>query len=506
MKVGRSGVGPPGHFAQRALQDVLVSGDHEPHAVALRGVDGTVLTYGDLETASRRLAGQLMGHGVRVGDRVAFQLYKSPMVIVLHLALLRCGAIQVPINPDYAASEVRGFLNDAAPVVVIRDPACPDVSGSWSTLTLDVAGRGTLLELAQPDLALPSVGPDDGAAILFTSGTTGRPKGALLTHRNLAHNALTLIDVWQFSPEDRLVHVLPLFHTHGLFVAVHCALGSGASMTVLHRFEPDAVLDAITTDQCTVMMGVPTHYTRLLADPRFNSGTVGKMRLLVSGSAPMTPALHQAVAERTGHQVLERYGMTETSMLTTNPLRGVRKPGSVGLPLPGVDVRVVRSDLSVADDVGAVEVRGPNVFDGYWRRPELREQVFTRDGWFRTGDLGRFDADGYLHLVGRSKDLIISGGLNVYPADVESVLDALPEVRESAVIGVPDEDLGERVLAIVVAEEADGLDGERLRVKVRDHLAGYQVPKRVVVVPELPRNAMGKVDKTLLRQSMADRL
>jgi malonyl-CoA/methylmalonyl-CoA synthetase len=504
MKAGRTGLGSTGHIAEIALPDVLITADHPPRSVAVQGIDGKALTYGDLDVASRRMATQLMGHGVRVGDRVAFQVHKSPMVVVLHLALLRCGAIQVPINPDYAESEVRGFLTDAEPTVVIRDPACPDVGGAWSTFTLDARGQGTLFDLSADERTLPSVQPHDGAAILFTSGTTGRPKGALLTHRNLVHNALVLIDAWGFSPKDHLLHVLPLFHTHGLFVAVHSVLGSGASMTMLPRFDADTALDAIEARHCTVMMGVPTHYARLLANPRLNPGVVSAMRLLVSGSAPMTPALHQAVAQRTGHQVLERYGMTETSMLTSNPLQGLRKAGSVGRPLPGVDVRVVSAEGSTADGVGAVEVRGPNVFEGYWRRPELREEVFTDDGWFRTGDLGRFDSDGYLHLVGRAKDLIISGGLNVYPADVEVVLDAMPGVHESAVVGLPDADLGECVVAVVVAASGRELDGERVRLMARDLLAGYQTPKRVVVVPELPRNAMGKVDKARLRQSMVD--
>jgi malonyl-CoA/methylmalonyl-CoA synthetase len=340
---------------------------------------------------------------------------------------------------------------------------------------------------------------------LFTSGTTGRPKGALLTHRNLTHNASALIDAWGFTPDDHLAHVLPLFHTHGLFVAVHCTLGSGASLTVVPRFDTDLVLDVMTGDPpCTVLMGVPTHYSRLLENGRLNSDLMTAVRLLISGSAPMTPALHEKVTQRTGHQVLERYGMTETSMLTSNPLHGVRKPGSVGPPLPGVEVRVSRTDVSGADGVGGVEVRGPNVFAGYWRRPELHDEVFTSDGWFRTGDLGEFDSDGYLQLVGRAKDVVISGGLNVYPSDVESVFDSLPGVRESAVVGVPDPDLGEQVLAVVVLNHGSDNGAERLRWLARDQLAGYQLPKRVVIVDQLPRNAMGKVDKALLRKSLVD--
>ena len=484
------------------LHDLLIAADRPPDSVALRSVDGAVLTYGELEADSRQLAQQLIGQGIAVGDRVAFQVRKTLKVISLHLALLRCGAIQVPINPDYAESEVHGFLSDAEAAVFIRDPACPDVDGPWSTLTLNENGEGTLCDLAPADAPLPTVHSHDGAAILFTSGTTGRPKGALLTHRNLAHNAVTLIDAWGFTSHDHLAHVLPLFHTHGLFVAVHCALGSGASMTVVPRFEVDSVLDVMTADPpCTVLMGVPTYYSRLLGSPRFSRTGVGAVRLLVSGSAPMAATLHEAVADRTGQHVLERYGMTETSMLTSNPLHGRRKPGSVGLPLVGMEVRIADADTE-GEGVGEVEVRGPNVFGGYWRRPDLHDEVFTADGWFRTGDLGRFDSDGYLFLVGRAKDLVISGGLNVYPADVESVLDSLPGVRESAVVGVPDTDLGERLLAVVVLEPKTDIDGDRLRLLSRERLAGYQVPKRIFIVDELPRNALGKVEKSLLRETV----
>ena len=350
--------------------------------------------------------------GVGVGDRVVFQVHKSPAVVVLHLALLSCGAIQVPVNPDYAESEVQRFLDDTDPVIVIRDPTCPDVPGPWTSLTLDASGHGSLLGLERSAQALPTLTPDAGAAILFTSGTTGRPKGALLTHANLAHNATTLMDAWGFTEADHLVHALPLFHTHGLFVAVHCVLASGASMTVLPRFDADQVIQVFSSDPpCTVMMGVPTHYSRLLDAPILDSNVTRHMRLFVSGSAPMPVSLHEAFADRTGHRVLERYGMTETSMLASNPLHGVRKPGSVGTSLDGVEVRVVDdAGDELTDEIGSVHVTGPNVFGGYWRRPDLHDDVFTDDGWFRTGDLGRFDADGYLHLVGRSKDLVISGG------------------------------------------------------------------------------------------------
>jgi malonyl-CoA/methylmalonyl-CoA synthetase len=470
--------------------------------LAIQAVDGSRWTYAELDVGSRRMARQLMGHGVTKGDRVLFQVHKSPMVVVLHLALLRCGAIQVPVNPDYSQSEVSGFLADSAPTVVICDPEMPHIEGPWSTLTLDSAGAGTLLGLPANDDALPTISPSDGAAILFTSGTTGQPKGAYLTHENLVCNAVTLIVAWGFTADDHLLHVLPLFHTHGLFVALHCVLGSGASLSLLPRFDVDALFHALRAEPPpTVLMGVPTHYSRLLDDAKLTAATVDHLRLFVSGSAPMPPTLHEAFTARTAHRVLERYGMTETSMLTSNPLHGTRKAGSVGQPLPGVDLRI-RREPYVSDDVGAVEVRGPTVFGGYWQRPDLQAEVFTADGWFRTGDLGRLDADGYLYLVGRSKDLIISGGLNVYPADVETVLDALPGVRESAVVGVPDDDLGERVVAALTVEATSDLDGQQLRELARRGLAGYQTPKAVVVVDELPRNAMGKVEKQVLRRTL----
>jgi malonyl-CoA/methylmalonyl-CoA synthetase len=410
--------------------------------------------------------------------------------------------VQVPVNPAYADNEVKVLVADSDPVLVIRDPARSALPGAWQSLTLDARGDGTARELASDvDGAMPSVDPADGAALLYTSGTTGRPKGALLTHSNLVCNAKTLVDAWGFSKEDVLLHILPLFHTHGLFVATHCVLASGASMVFLPTFDVSQILEELP--RCSVLMGVPTHYSRLLADDRFNASRVRGIRLFVSGSAPMTPALHSAFEGQTGRTVLERYGMTETSMLTSNPLDGVRKPGSVGPPLPGVAVRVVDDEETpmVTGSVGHVQVRGPNVFGGYWRRPDLADETFTEDGWFRTGDLGAFDSDGYLELVGRSKDLVISGGLNVYPRDVEDVLDALVGVQESAVFGVPDRDLGERLVAVVVANDGVALDPETLRAASREQLAGYQVPKKIVIVESLPRNAMGKVEKGALREA-----
>jgi malonyl-CoA/methylmalonyl-CoA synthetase len=468
----------------------------------LRPALGDVRTYLHLEREVASWAAGLVAAGICPGDRVVYQIEKSPAVLTLHLALLRCGAVQVPVNPAYPDNEVAALLADADPALVIRDPARAVLPGTWKSLTLDAVGGGTACELAsEADIAMPVLQASDGAALLYTSGTTGRPKGALLTHANLVHNAKTLVDAWGFSEEDVLLHILPLFHTHGLFVATHCVLASGASMVFLPTFDVSSVVEELP--RCSVMMGVPTHYTRLLADERFNASRVRSMRLFVSGSAPMPLSVHAAFEAQTGRTVLERYGMTETSMLTSNPLDGVRKPGSVGPPLPGVAVRVVDdSDVPlVTGSVGRVQVRGPNVFGGYWRRPDQSAETFTDDGWFRTGDLGAFDSDGYLELVGRSKDLVISGGLNVYPRDVEALLDTLPGVRESAVFGVPDRDLGERVVAVVVAEGDVDLDPETLRAASRTGLAGYQVPKQIVLVDALPRNAMGKVEKAVLREA-----
>ena len=324
----------------------------------------------------------------------------------------------------------------------------------------------------------------------------------MLSHGNLVHNAITLVDAWAFTGDDVLLHVLPLFHTHGLFVATHCVLASGASMLLLPRFDLDEVLDGLTTS--TVLMGVPTHYARLLDDQRFDRALADRQRLFVSGSAPMTVGLHRQFTARTGQVVLERYGMTETSMLASNPLSGTRKAGTVGQPLPGVDIRAVdHAESAVAvGEVGDVQVKGPNVFSGYWRRPELRDTEFTLDGWFRTGDLGRWDDDGYLELVGRSKDLVISGGMNVHPKEVETVLDSLDGVVESAVVGLPDADLGEVVVAVVVASAEAELDVSALLSSARQRLAGFKLPKRIVVVDALPRNAMGKVEKARLRADL----
>lgn len=464
------------------------------------------MSYGELWSRAEALRAALVTFGVQKGDRVAFQVEKSAAVFPLHLALLTSGAVQLPLNPTYPDAEVRGLLADAEPTLVVRDPRRDVLDGPWRSATMDANGEGSLADAVgeNPSHAdAPELTGKDGAALLYTSGTTGRPKGAYLTHGNLQHNAETLVDAWGFTSDDVLLHLLPLFHTHGLFVATHCVLASGASMVLHSSFDVDAALAALPA--CTVVMGVPTHYTRLLADRRFDRECVRNLRLMVSGSAPMPPSVHQEIQERTGIAVLERYGMTETSMLTSNPLDGDRRPGRVGTPLRGVGLRVVdeSGQQVAAGAIGQVEVKGPNVFGGYWRRPDLDSETFTADGWFRTGDLGRIDDDGYLELVGRSKDLIISGGLNVYPKDVESVLDHTAGIVESAVVGIPDADLGERVVAAVVAEGGFVVDAQALRRSLRDRLAPYQVPKHVTVLESLPRNAMGKVEKTVLRSMLA---
>ena len=456
-----------------------------PRAPLLRGPHGPAWSHGDLDAASARLANALVARGVTPADRIVAQVGKSAGAIALHVAVARAGAVFVPLNTAYTGDEVAALVADADPALVVDDATLGDLHAEAASLPATFA----------------DVGRDAGdpASMLYTSGTTGRPKGAVLTHGNLTFSASTLAAAWGFTGRDVLVHVLPLFHTHGLFVAVHCVLVSGASMVLLERFDPAAV--AAELPAATVLMGVPTHYTRLLAEPAFDATATVGMRLFTSGSAPMLVATHEEFTARTGHRILERYGMTETCMLTSNPLDGERKPGTVGPPLPGVDVRVTGAEHGAP---GAIEVRGPNVFQGYWRRPELAATEFTADGWFITGDLGRFDADGYLEIVGRAKDLVISGGLNVYPKEVELVLDGIHGVAESAVVGLPDGDLGEAVIAAVVLEPGSTVRPDEIHRLARRQLAAFKLPKRVHVVDALPRNTMGKVAKAELRSALAD--
>jgi malonyl-CoA/methylmalonyl-CoA synthetase len=468
--------------------------------------DGPVIHYDELDATSARFAHALVDAGCERGDRVAVQVEKCWEALALYLACLRAGFVYLPLNTGYQKGELGYFFGDAEPAVVV---CRPDSAAMVSALrpqatTLTLAGaEGTLHERAsgKPTTFEPvATKPDDLAAILYTSGTTGRAKGAMLSHRNLGSNALALVDAWGFTRGDVLLHALPIYHVHGLFVAIHCALLSGARMLWLAKFDPAKVRALLP--RATVMMGVPTFYTRLLADPAFGAPDCRSMRLFVSGSAPLLPDTFDEFRSRTGHTILERYGMSETGMNTSNPLGGERIAGTVGPPLPGVSVRAVGEDGATlsAGSVGGIEVKGPNVFSGYWRMPEKTREEFTVDGWFRTGDVGEILPNGYVRIVGRAKDLIITGGLNVYPKEIEERIDALPGVVESAVIGVPDADFGEAVTAVVVPRAGATPSEREVIAALKAEIAGFKVPKRVHFVDELPRNAMGKVQKNLLRE------
>nr|VFK26120.1 MAG: malonyl-CoA/methylmalonyl-CoA synthetase [Candidatus Kentron sp. MB]VFK31302.1 MAG: malonyl-CoA/methylmalonyl-CoA synthetase [Candidatus Kentron sp. MB]VFK75426.1 MAG: malonyl-CoA/methylmalonyl-CoA synthetase [Candidatus Kentron sp. MB] len=470
-------------------------------------------SYGDLERETARFAQAFGRLGLRKGERIVVSVEKSPEALFVYLACLRAGIIYVPLNTAYQAREVDYFLADAEPgVIVCRPEALASISelanrrGIEQVFTLDEQGKGTFVdksgavEPGNPFDTIPCQ-EDDVAALLYTSGTTGKPKGAMLTHGNLASNALALHDAWRWSASDVLLHALPLFHAHGLFVACHGALLSGAGMFLLPGFEVESVLAYLP--RATVFMGVPTYYNRLLAEPEFSSNVCGSMRLFISGSAPLSENTFHAFRERAGHTILERYGMTETLMNTSNPYDGERRPGSVGSALPGIAVRV--EDGAGEDMVGEIQIKGPNVFSGYWRLPEKTAREFTPDGWFRSGDLGKMDKDGYLFIVGRGKDLIITGGFNVYPREVEGALDRLDGVGESAVIGIPDPDFGEKVIAVVVREsEGEVVTEEGVINALKKMIANYKVPKRVLFVEDFPRNAMGKVQKNVLREAYAD--
>jgi malonyl-CoA/methylmalonyl-CoA synthetase len=474
------------------------------------------LSYRDLDRESRRLAAALAALGVQPGDRVAMQVDKSAEALLLYVACLRMGAVLLPLNTAYTARELAYFLQDARPrLAVVRptDHAAVEPlarqAGCSRVETLGADGDGSLAGLARgagDRFAFPTALPAQSlAALLYTSGTTGRAKGAMLTRGNLAANAAALVDCWRFTERDVLLHALPLFHVHGLFISVNTVLAAGASLLLLRRFDAADVLRRLPT--VSVLMGVPTYYTRLLAEPGLGrEGTAG-MRLFVSGSAPLLAETHRAFAARTGHTILERYGMTETLVNASNPYDQVRLPGSVGLPLPGVEIRVTDADSGAVLDrpgsVGMLEVRGPNVFAGYWNDPPKTAEAFTPDGFFVTGDLGSRDNASYVRIVGRAKDLVISGGYNVYPREVEAELDALPGVAESAVIGVPHPDLGEGVTAVVVRARGATLTESEALAALQQSLARYKVPRRVLFVEELPRNSMGKVQKALLREAHA---
>lgn len=475
---------------------------------------GQSYSFADIDGISARMANWLESLGLKTGDRVMVQVEKSVPALLFYLACLRCGMVYVPLNTAYQAAELAYFIENAEPAVFVGDPAREaDLAPLMTRLgvrqftTLAADGTGSLMDVAlaqAPTHPVREVQANDLAAILYTSGTTGRSKGAQLTHSNLSSNAQTLHSYWDWQDGDVLIHALPIFHVHGLFVAVHCALLNASKMLWMGKFNPTQVLDWLP--QATVFMGVPTLYVRLLQESGLTPQACEHMRLFVSGSAPLLTETFAEWQQRTGHTILERYGMSETAMLTSNPCRaqdGDRVGGTVGKPLPGVQVRCM-DDQEVpcpVGEIGAIQVQGPNVFPGYWRMPEANAKEFTADGWFRTGDVGRFDAQGYLTIVGRSKDLIITGGYNVYPAEVESFINELDGVGESAVIGCPHHDFGEGVVAVVVARPGAQLDANQLIQSLKKQIAGFKVPKHLFVVDELPRNVMGKVQKNVLRQT-----
>nr|VFK44600.1 MAG: malonyl-CoA/methylmalonyl-CoA synthetase [Candidatus Kentron sp. TC] len=488
----------------------------DPSRTFLETPEGKRCSYGDLARETARFAHFLETLDLHEGDRAAVLVEKSPEALFFYLACLRAGIVYLPLNTAYQSSEIDYFLSDAEPkAIVCRPDALESVSelaarrGIERVLTLDEQGGGTLSERAKgsPNSGFDTVSreKDDVAAILYTSGTTGRPKGAMLTHGNLASNALALHEAWRWQSSDVLLHALPLFHVHGLFIACHGALLSGARMFFLPRFDVPSVLAHLP--RSTVFMGVPTYYNRLLLEPGLSANAWASMRLFISGSAPLSESAFHAFRERTGHLILERYGMTETLMNTSNPYDGERKPGSVGTALPRIAVRIARDageeKAGEGGAIGEIQVKGPNIFKGYWRLPEKTAREFTPDGWFRTGDLGTLDQDGYLSIVGRSKDLIITGGYNVYPREVENALDTLDGVRESAVIGVPDPDFGEKVIAIVVRQDGAQVTEEGIIRSMKRVIANYKAPKRVFFVEDFPRNAMGKVQKNVLREEYA---
>ena len=470
----------------------------------LRLPDAADWTYRELAARVGAAAGALVGVGVRAGDRVVVQTPKTPEAVALYLACLKVGAVYVPLNTAYTPSEVAYFLGDAEPALFVCGGGA-SAGGDVPVLTLDAVGAGTFTEAVRGATAVTETterATDDLAAIAYTSGTTGRSKGAMLSHGNLASNAETLCGIWGWRDDDVLLHALPIFHVHGLFVAMHCVFLTGTSMVFLPGF--DAETFASHLPRSTVTMGVPTFYTRLLALDDFGRESCANMRLFISGSAPLTEQTFHAFEARTGHRILERYGMSETLMNTSNPLAGERLAGTVGFALPDVETRIAGEDgaLLEPDAVGEIEVRGPNVFSGYWRMPEKTAEEFRPDGFFRTGDMGFMDAAGRVTIVGRAKDVVISGGYNVYPKEVEDLIEEMPEVADTAVIGVPHPDFGEGVVAVVVpAREPVGLAA--VEDALRGRLARFKQPKRVVNLDALPRNAMGKVQKNALREQYA---
>lgn len=502
------------HAANANLFSRLFDGLDDPKRLAIETQDGAHISYGDLIARAGQMANVLVARGVKPGDRVAVQVEKSVANVVLYLGTVRAGAVYLPLNTAYTLNELDYFIGDAEPSLVVCDPARAEGFASIAAKvkarveTLGPDGKGSLTDAAEKASSEFATVPrenDDLAAILYTSGTTGRSKGAMLTHDNLASNSLSLVDYWRFTDQDVLIHALPIYHTHGLFVATNVTLFARASMIFLPKLDPDLIIKLMA--RATVLMGVPTFYTRLLQNPALSRETTKHMRLFISGSAPLLAETHREWSARTGHAVLERYGMTETNMNTSNPYDGERVPGAVGFPLPGVSVRVTEPETGKElprEEIGMIEVKGPNVFKGYWRMPEKTKSEFRPDGFFITGDLGKIDGKGYVHILGRGKDLVISGGFNVYPKEIESEIDAMPGVIESAVIGVPHADFGEGVTAVLVCNKGADISEATVLKALDGRLAKFKMPKRVFVVDELPRNTMGKVQKNVLRDTYKD--
>jgi malonyl-CoA/methylmalonyl-CoA synthetase len=484
-----------------------------PDKVFIETGAGIAISYGDMLSGSAQIANVLTARGVKAGDRVAAQVDKTPQNLLLYLAALRAGAIYLPLNTAYTLAELEYFIGDAEPSLIVCDPAkragLSEIAGRRGAAveTLDARGQGSLSDAAakaSPEFSDVTRSSSDLAAILYTSGTTGRSKGAMLTHDNLASNARRLVEYWRFSDSDVLLHALPVYHTHGLFVASNTVMLSGGAMIFLQKFDPDEVMRLLP--KATAMMGVPTFYTRLLKHPGLTKAACAHMRLFTSGSAPLLAETHVEFRNKTGHAILERYGMTETNMNTSNPYDGDRIAGTVGFPLPGVELRIADPETGrelPQGETGGIEVKGPNVFSGYWRMPEKTKAEFRPDGFFITGDVGKIDARGYVHIVGRAKDLIITGGFNVYPKEIESEIDAMPGVAESAVIGCPHPDFGEGVTAIIVCKPGADLSEKAVIAVLEQRLAKFKLPKRVLFIDDLPRNTMGKVQKNVLREAHA---
>ncbi|MCF6320606.1 MAG: malonyl-CoA synthase [Rhizobiaceae bacterium] len=492
------------------LFDNLFAGHAGKKTAFLHLPDGRTISHGEFLQMAGRFANTFTRMGLTPGERVALQVEKSPQALAVYAACVQAGLVFLPLNTAYTANEVLYFIENSGAKLFIcqgsrKDELAEAVKQTCASLeTLNIDGSGTFATRANNsnDVFIPvDCDGESLAALLYTSGTTGRSKGAMLTHNNLLSNAQTLADIWKFSADDVLLHALPIFHTHGLFVATNVTLVAGGSMLFLPKFDQDEMIKNMA--RATTMMGVPTFYTRLLNDPRFDRELTSHMRLFVSGSAPLLSETHVQFEEKTGHRILERYGMTETNMNTSNPYDGERRAGTVGLPLPGVELKITdaTTGTTLADGtIGEIEVRGPNVFKGYWQMPEKTAEELRGDGFFITGDLGLIDEQGYVHIVGRNKDMIISGGYNIYPKEIESLLDEQPDILESAVIGVPHPDFGETVVGIIVAANGSTPDFDHITRSISKSLARYKLPKKLVVVPDLPRNTMGKVQKKLLRE------